>query len=248
MIIIKNATISYRNKPLFADLNLTLEPGSWTALLGPSGVGKSSLLRFVAGLLDANAIQTGQILAQTDTVMTGQIAYMAQTDLLLPWLTIRDNVLLGLKLKRVTRTARLAMIQQAELLLAKTGITAAADLYPPQLSGGMRQRAALVRPLLQNKPIILMDEPFSALDAITRHALQNLAAELLRGKTVLFITHDPVEALRLAQTIYILQGQPATLSLSTVLDTPTPRATTDPNVLQWQVELMQQLTQAAESC
>lgn len=237
MINFQNLSIHYRQKPVFNGLNFTLVPGSWTVLLGPSGIGKSSLLRLIAGLLDKQHYSYTQ-----GEDSTPYIAYMGQTDLLLPWLTIRDNVLLSLALKKSSRTERMRIRQQAESLLEKTGIKSAAQLYPNQLSGGMRQRAALVRTLLQDKPIILMDEPFSALDAITRYKLQNLAAELLREKTVFFITHDPLEALRLANYIYIMQGNPANIHLTTTLTTPIPREPTDPNVLKWQTVLLQQLT------
>src|SRR3990167_3228776 len=120
-------------------------------------------------------------------------------------------------------------------------------LYPHQLSGGMRQRVALVRTLMEEKPIILMDEPFSALDAITRYKLQALAVDLLKEKTVFFITHDPSEALRLAHIIYIMQGRPAFLKPVAHLSSAIPRELTDPETSKLQTDLFHQLANMSDA-
>ena len=138
------------------------------------------------------------------------------------------------------------MMEQAISLLQKVGLKHALHLYPHQLSGGMRQRVALVRTLMENKPVILMDEPFSALDAITRYQLQDLASELLQNKTVLFVTHDPNEALKLSHEIFIMQGRPATLKSIITLTSKIPRELFDEKMIKLQSSLFHELTKAAD--
>jgi putative hydroxymethylpyrimidine transport system ATP-binding protein len=241
---IENASLSYDGKPVFSHLHLTIPAGKWAGLLGPSGIGKSSLLRFIAGLKQTHEQSEGKMYTDNHLSVKQQVAYMAQTDLLLPWLTVLNNATLGLKLRYHTPKAHAAKMAEASLLLEKVGLKNAASLFPAQLSGGMRQRVALVRTLMEDKPIVLMDEPFSALDAITRYHLQALAAELLKEKTVLFITHDPSEALRLAHHIYIMQGQPAILKSIAELPANTPRELSHPEVTGLQTLLFHELSQA----
>jgi putative hydroxymethylpyrimidine transport system ATP-binding protein len=242
IVNIRDAYLSYDGVVLFDNLNLSLFPNRFTCLLGPSGVGKTTILKLIAGLINANK-NSKEIFHGEITCDTHQIAYLAQQDCLLPWLTAFDNALLGMKLRKeksaITR-------QHAKELFAKLGLTAALKKYPQQLSGGMRQRVALIRTLLEDKPIVLMDEPFSSLDAITRFELQTLASQLLKNKTVLFITHDPLEALRLADDIYILSGQPASLHLAAQPKTITPRNPADPVFIQYQAALFHELTEAKE--
>ncbi len=246
-LTIENAALAYNNNPVFSQVNLSLPAGQWIGLLGPSGVGKSSLLRMMAGLTISTGQSTGHLYADNGIPICQQIAYMAQTDLLLPWLNVLSNATLSLKLRQHTRKEYREKINKATLLLEQVGLSHALSLYPSQLSGGMRQRVALVRTLMENKPIVLMDEPFSALDAITRYKLQALAAALLKDKTVLFITHDPTEALRLAHEIYIMQGQPASLKHIACLSSAIPRELTDPDLIKLQALLFQELTQAGEA-
>ncbi|SRR5579883_317593 len=242
-IHIKNAFLAYGEKIIFSDLQLDLPAGQWIGLLGPSGVGKSSLLRMIAGLTTTQEISHSEIYASNHLPVNQQIAYMAQTDLLLPWLTVLENAVLKLKLG--SHKQRQEEINRASALLEKVGLTNALHLYPQQLSGGMRQRVALVRTLMENKPVILMDEPFSALDAITRYKLQALAADLLRDKTVLFITHDPMEALRLAHVIYVMQGSPAVVKSVAMLSSGTPRELTEPQLVELQALLFRELAAAS---
>lgn len=244
-ITITNAALSYQDQAVFENLNLELHSGRWICLLGPSGIGKTSLLRMIAGLNTIDESVTGIIRAHDDQPLNQHIAYMAQTDLLLPWLTVLDNAIIGVKLRPHTNDVLLQAKEKALTLLSQVGLATSTSLYPSQLSGGMRQRVALVRTLIENKPVILMDEPFSALDAITRYKLQNLAADLLKNKTVLFITHDPTEALRLANEVYVMHSQPAKLKLITTLDTPAPRELTDPDIARIQAVLFSELTQAS---
>lgn len=251
-IVIRNAHLAYQSMPLFINLNLTLNGGECTCLLGPSGVGKSSLLRLIAGLhidtteLNNKSIPSDTIQASDQLPLDNRISYMAQTDLLMPWLTVIDNVLLGPRL-RGTYAARKKYYREYALhLLEKVGLANVALHYPDSLSGGMRQRAALVRTLLEDRPIVLMDEPFAAVDVITRLRLQELAAELLRDRTVLLVTHDPLEALRLGHHIYILSGFPAQLGEALLPSGIPPRDLSDKQLLALQAELLQRLRAAHE--
>jgi len=240
-ITIKNASLAYAKRYVFKDINLQLPAGRWIGLLGSSGIGKSSLLRLISNLSSSDQCFQGNIVADNGIAVSLQTAYMAQTDLLLPWLNVLNNTLLSLKLRTFSKQEQLQKKELALHLLAGVGLKEALSFYPHQLSGGMRQRVALVRTLLEDKPIVLMDEPFSALDAISRYKLQELAAKLLHGKTVLFVTHDPLEALRLANDIYILQGKPAHLKLIATFETPIPRSYTDKSVMDLQATLFEHL-------
>ncbi|NMM43211.1 ABC transporter ATP-binding protein [Rhodospirillaceae bacterium KN72] len=208
-VSIHGAALAYAGRTVFDDLDLSLPGGEWTALLGPSGVGKSSLLRLIAGLPAAGGTAAGSVRATDGASLAGRIAYMAQRDLLLPWLSVLDNVRLGARMRGKGRDADSRRV--AMHLLDTMGLADRATDRPGSLSGGMRQRVALARTLFEDAPIVLMDEPFSALDAVTRFQLQEMAASLLSGRTVLLVTHDPMEALRLAGRIMILSGSPARL-------------------------------------
>jgi len=190
--------------PTLTGLDMHIPAGKWTSLLGRSGCGKTTLLRYLAGLLDSKVEWKGTLKLSQGQDLHEQIAYMAQQDLLLPWLNVIDNVMLSCNFG-----AQNVDHDKALQLLEQVGLAAHVNTMPAQLSGGMRQRVALARTLMQDKPVVLMDEPFSALDAVTRHKLQSLSAKLLKGKTVVLITHDPQEAVRLSDALYLLQGVPA---------------------------------------
>lgn len=196
---VRNMRLGWDSKILVEGLSFEAAPNSWTCLLGESGVGKSTLLRTFAGLVPPFS---GSVFEGTDgKAVIDRVAYMAQQDLLLPWLTATENVALGARLRR--ETPDLAKVTD---LLRRTGISDRASARPGELSGGERQRVALARTLMEERPIVLMDEPFSALDAITRTQLQDLAYELLQDRTVVMVTHDPFEALRLGATVHVIQG------------------------------------------
>ncbi len=242
-ITLTKASLCFADNVLFQDLQLILPAGQWTVLLGPSGVGKSSLLRLIAGLNTpahiALPVSTSDGLGLKD-----RLAYMPQQDLLMPWLSVIENVLIGSTLRGSRNKEHLT--QQARTLLQQAGLAGVINNPPAELSGGMRQRVALVRTLLENKPVVLMDEPFSALDVITRLQLQELAAQLLVGRTVLLVTHDPLEALRLGDNVYVMSGRPATLGNPLHPVGHKPRSLTDSALLQLQGELLLQLEQAKE--
>jgi putative hydroxymethylpyrimidine transport system ATP-binding protein len=183
---------------LFAPIDLTLPAGQWTCVLGRSGVGKSTLLRLIAGLSCAGEFK-GEINATDGVSLANRISFMAQSDLLLPWLSVFENVVLGAKLRGSQPDTAMA-----NDLLERVGLAAHRDSKSSALSGGMRQRTALARTLMEGRPVALLDEPFSALDASTRADMQELSAQMLQGKTVLMVTHDPAEAVRLGHQIVVL--------------------------------------------
>ncbi len=215
-------------------IKLAVAAGTWLALLGPSGAGKTTLLRLMAGLIPCPV--GCSVAADDGGPLAGRAAYMAQQDLLLPWLTVRENVTLGARIRGET-----ADLARAAALLGEVGLAQRANQRPAALSGGERQRVALARTLMEDKPVVLMDEPFSALDAISRLKLQDLAAKLLAGRTVLHITHDPVEALRLGHRVAVLAGTPAILTEGPALTGSAPHAPTDPRLAEHHGALLRML-------
>jgi len=230
---VQNLALHYGGEKIFENLNLEIRAGELTALLGPSGVGKTSLLKIIAGL---EAPFAGTVTASDDLPITGRVAYMAQQDLLLPWLSAIGNVMLGATLRGEPPEPGRAMH-----LLDRVDLGDRADALPAALSGGMKQRVAIARILYEQRPIVLMDEPFSALDAITRTRIQDLAVELLDGCTILLITHDPLEACRISHHLAVLSGAPAELGAPLTVPGPPPRALDDFSVLQTQAQLLRML-------
>lgn len=218
---------SIKGTPIFSNLDLTLEPHSWTCLLGASGVGKSTVLRLLAGIAE-DVEFTG---AQSDP---GRVALLAQNDLLLPWLSVLDNVLVGARLRGTPPDTG-----RAHDTLAQVGLSDHAFKRPSALSGGQRQRVALARTLMEDCAVVLLDEPFSALDALTRAQMQELTAKLLANRTVLLVTHDPAEAARLGQTILIMTAS-GLIKVATP-SSPIPRPFHDESVLRAQADLFDQL-------
>lgn len=248
-ILLTCHSLTYPNASMATlnNVSLQLQAKQWTCLLGKSGSGKSTLLRLLANLLPDDVQFIGNIQTEHDENIHQHIAYMAQQDLLLPWLNVIDNVCLSYqfgsqkcKSEYKSCNAKKSVYQQAMTLLDKVGLRHYAEHMPQQLSGGMKQRVALARTLMQDKPIVLMDEPFSALDAVTRYKLQNLAVELLREKTVVLITHDPQEALRLGEQIIMLTGTPASLRQLNIPNNPIPRQL-DSEFAQYQQEILSNL-------
>ncbi len=260
------AALRYGGRVVFDALDLELPGGRTTCLLGPSGVGKTSLLRLIAGLAPGNAPGNapgrardnapdnaqgiaGVAVDEAGRPIAGRIAYLAQRDLLLPWLSVLGNVTLGYRLRGDALGG--AVEARARELLARVGLAERAEDVPARLSGGERQRVALARTLMEDRPVVLMDEPFSALDAITRFELQALAAELLAGRTVLLVTHDPLEALRLGHRVQVMAkegaGSPARLDVALEPAGVPPRDPADPALLAQQAELLKRLIRAKEA-
>jgi putative hydroxymethylpyrimidine transport system ATP-binding protein len=235
-IILDRISLAFAGQPLFTNLSLTLPGGRTTCILGPSGCGKSTLLKLMAGA--PNVLFTGAVRFEPMPATQGQVAWMSQSDLLLPWLTLLDNVLLGARLRGELSPA---LREDALALIREAGLAGCEAKLPSALSGGMRQRGALLRTLMEKRPVILMDEPFSALDALTRVRLQNLAARLTREATVVLVTHDPLEALRLGHRIVVLGGSPATVLEIIEPASPTPREPGDPGLADLHAGLLSRL-------
>ena len=205
-----------------ADTTLRIAAGEFVSVVGPTGCGKSTLLNVGAGLLAPSSGEVrvfGQPLAGTNA----RAGYMFQTEALMPWRSTLANVMLGLEYRGVADVAARA---QAEAWLARVGLAGFGDRYPHQLSGGMRKRAALAQVLVLDPDIILMDEPFSALDVQTRQLMENEVLELwaAKKKAVLFITHDLDEAIAMSDRVVVLSAGPATRPIGEFrIDLPRPR-------------------------
>jgi putative hydroxymethylpyrimidine transport system ATP-binding protein len=236
-IQVRDLSLRFGSQTVFEQLNFDIPGGSFVTLLGASGAGKTSLLKIIAGLAPASF---GSVICSDGKPVGGRIAWMGQKDLLYPWLSIEQNVALGSRLRGEPVDRR-----WAEHLIEQVGLGGYAKALPAALSGGMRQRAAIARTLYEKRPIVLMDEPFSALDAITRTAIQDLAAELLARNTVLLITHDPMEACRLSHRLLVLSRWPAGIDDTHVIAGQPPRAPDDVYLLKSQASLLQQLMKAA---
>jgi len=236
-ISLRNISFSFNHKPLFSSLDFTIKGGQWTCLLGPSGSGKSTLLRIISGSLRDSL--SGDI-DWGGKSLSGHVAWMSQDDLLLPWLRVVENVCLGARLRgEVSPDIR----RRAMAFLSQVGLEDWAHALPEELSGGMRQRVAVLRTLMEDRPVILMDEPFSALDSLTRLNLQDLAAQLLHRATVLLVTHDPLEALRLGHRIHVMTGRPARISEGLKPPGIPPRDPGGQDIASLQAELLRRLRQ-----
>ncbi len=200
------------------NVNLEVRDGEVVTLIGPSGCGKSTLLNLGSGL---DAVTEGEVYVDGERVTrpNSHVAFMLQKDLLLPWRTIRQNVELGLEIQRSERATRRDL---ALGLLERCHLQSFENHYPHQLSGGMRQRAALARTLAVNPSVLLMDEPFSALDAQTKMVLQQDLGQTLaqEGKTALFITHDLTEAIALSDRVLVMSQRPGTIVQEITVDLP----------------------------
>jgi ABC-type nitrate/sulfonate/bicarbonate transport system ATPase subunit len=203
-----------------ADVSVSVAAGETVAVVGPSGCGKTTLLELVCGLQAPDA----------GTVRAAPAVLMPQRDLLLPWLTAIDNAALAL---RVAGASRAEARERAHPLFAAFGLDGFERARPDELSGGMRQRVAFLRTLLSGKPVLCLDEPFGALDALTRREMQEwLAGALAREpRTVLLVTHDVEEAALLADRIVVLSPRPGRVVAELEVDLPRPRAAADPALL-----------------
>ncbi len=226
--------------PVLNEINLSILEGEFVCIIGPSGCGKTTLFNILVGL---ERPDQGKIIldGQDITCTRGHIAYMPQEDLLFPWRKIMDNLLLGVEInKGDLKAAR----KEAEGLLPLFGLEGFADSYPDQLSGGMRQRAALLRTVLTHHSILALDEPFGALDALTRAKMQKwiLSIQEKLNKTILFVTHDIEEAITLADRVVVLNGRPSTITKELKVELPYPRQKTDVKFIEYKEELLERLS------
>lgn len=212
---------SFDGKAVLKDVSITLREGELVSLLGVSGGGKTTLFNIIAGLLSPDE---GHVYLNGEEITNhpGHISYMLQKDLLLPYRTVVDNVALPLELRGVGKKERRA---QAAALFEEFGLSGTENLWPAQLSGGMRQRAALLRTYLFSQDVALLDEPFSALDTLTKTAVHAWYLDVMERikLSTLFITHDIDEAILLSDRIYLLAGQPGQVTQEIVITQPKPR-------------------------
>ena len=203
------------------NISFAAYPGEFVTIIGPSGSGKSTLFNLITGLAESDE---GEIVIECDTAQrrAGRVGYMPQRDLLLPWRTVLNNVILGPELDgRSKRAAR----REARALLPLFGVEGFENAFPDTLSGGMRQRAALLRTFLTGRDVLLLDEPFGALDALTRRELQHWLLGVWQRfqKTILFITHDVEEAVFLADRVLVFSARPGRIARELRVDLPRPR-------------------------
>lgn len=202
-------------------IDLQFEPGTFVAVVGPSGCGKSTLLSMLAGLISAS---TGRIAIDGDAISRPhpKIGVVFQSDLLLYWRTVLDNILLPIEIKKLDLSK---FRMRAEELLEQVGLKGFGNKFPSELSGGMRQRVAICRALIQEPGLLLMDEPFGALDALTREQMiMDMQSMWLRVQnTVLFITHGIDEAVFLADRVLVMSPRPGRIDLDLKIDMPRPR-------------------------
>lgn len=220
---VQGVSKSFDGKPVLDNISITLNEGELVCLLGISGGGKTTLFNIISGLLTPDE---GQVLLDGEDITgkPGRISYMLQKDLLLPYRTIEDNVALPLLLKGCNKKEARA---KASVLFDEFGLDGTQKQYPAQLSGGMRQRAALLRTYLFSQDVALLDEPFSALDTLTKSSIHRWYLDVMdRIKlSTFFITHDIDEAILLSDRIYLLTGQPGRIADEIVIKEPKPRRT-----------------------
>jgi ABC-type nitrate/sulfonate/bicarbonate transport system ATPase subunit len=221
ILSLKGVEKTFGSKHALASLDLDVERGSFISVVGPSGCGKSTLFNLVSGLLtpDKGAVSIDD---RDVTGTTGHVGYMLQKDLLVPWRTVLGNITLGAALNRRVTAADKA---QAREFATKYGLADFMYHYPGSLSGGMRQRVALMRTLALNHSLLLLDEPFGALDAQTRFDMQAWLLDVWQDteRTVLFITHDVDEAIFLSDRVLVMSPRPGRVVDDIAIDLPRPR-------------------------
>jgi len=239
MLSVKNLSKSFNDLTVLEDFNLTVPKNGFTVLIGPSGCGKSTLFDLLTGVVE---IDRGDILLFGKRVshLREKAAYMQQKDLLLPWFSLMDNTLLP---ARITDVNIDQSRKKALALFERLGIGGFENYMPGEISGGMRQRCALVRTLMFERDLVLLDEPLSALDAITRRSLQSLLLMLQKdfNKSILMITHDIEEALLLADELLVLTSPPMRIREQFTFDDEKPRNVSDFRLIEIKEYVLNQL-------
>ncbi|HEY8449466.1 MAG TPA: ABC transporter ATP-binding protein [Bacillota bacterium] len=235
-IAARGLTVAYEGRTILAGVDLKVAAGELVAVIGPSGTGKSTLLRALAGLVPV----AGGKVELCGCGRRARISFVFQEPRLLPWLTVADNVAFGLHGERLPAAERRARVLAA---LEAVGLADCARAWPRQLSGGMAQRVALARALVTRPDVLLLDEPFSAVDALTRVQLQEHLLDLWRreGFSAILVTHDVDEASYLADRVYVLTGRPAGVTAVVPVDAQRPRHRSDPRLAALRGELLASL-------
>ncbi|GAA1394516.1 ABC transporter ATP-binding protein [Pseudonocardia kongjuensis] len=238
-VSVRDLSVSYGDRPVLSDVSLDVAAGEFVSVVGPSGCGKSTLFGALTGILDG-ATTTGTITVDGGPVRGAPFGYMPQQDLLFPWRTVLDNTTLGLEVAGVSRREARA---RAGELFEPFGLAGFEQSRPGELSGGMRQRAALLRTVVGGREVLLLDEPFGALDALTRTGMQEWL-DAMRGRygwTTLLITHDVREAAFLSDRVVVFSPRPAAVRRVVPVDLPRPRTRamlTDPRIAAVEAELL----------
>ena len=210
-----------RSTPVLTDISLKVAPHEFVSIVGPSACGKSTLLNILAGLEEQTSGSASVTVADSSSRL-GQVAYMPQNDSLLPWRSVIDNAALPLEVRGMNRRdAREIILDRID----EFGLNGFEDFLPANLSGGMRQRVALLRTMMTDQEVLLLDEPFGALDALTRGEMQERLLKLWQGfkKTILLVTHDVDEALLLSDRIYVFSARPGRINKTFQVNLPRPR-------------------------
>lgn len=251
-LTVENVSKTYRgagggeNVTALRDVGIEIGSGEFVSIVGPSGCGKSTLFNIIAGLVTPSS---GRVLLDGDQPddLLGKVGYMPQRDMLMPWRTVLDNTTLGLELNGMKKKEahKVALGE-----FSRFGLAGFEKQWPAKLSGGMKQRAALLRTFLAGRELMLLDEPFGALDALTRAQMQSWLLDVWQGdnKTILFVTHDVEEAVYLSDRVYVMSGRPGKVSLCVDVNLPRPRRseiTMDPGFLALKQKLLKPLEEAA---
>ncbi|MFF2015901.1 ABC transporter ATP-binding protein [Paenibacillus sp. NPDC058177] len=247
IISVHNLSYAYAKSadaPVLSDISLAVHQGEFVSVVGTSGCGKSTLFKIIAGLLEPSSGDLRLHGVSATAKRLGQVAYMPQQDLLLPWRTVLENCLLPWEIKRSRSKAEVT--SQVIELLERLGLAGIENSFPDELSGGMRQRVAFLRTLITGGDLLLLDEPFGALDHMTKREMHSWLLEILDelDKTILFITHDLEEAVLLSDRIYLLPGRAGGSVEEILVDLPRPRHSKmnyEPRFIELRAELERKL-------
>lgn len=230
---------------VLSDINCTVKDGEFISVIGPSGCGKTTLLRIISGLEQPS---TGRMLLKENEIKNpyGQVGLIFQEYALFPWRTVIDNIAFSLEIKKVPKKQRR---ERAHYYLKKFGLDGFEHKYPKELSGGMKQRVAIARTLINDPNLLLMDEPFGALDSQTRNAMQEFLLDIWQEtkKTVLFVSHNIDETVFLSQRVLGLSQRPGTIKLELSIDLPYPRVRTSQEFNLYRKQILDYLAQERDT-